>query len=114
MERSSVAHGGWIVKAAIFGFGSLIWAAPLLAQTAADPLAPLPATPRAQQATSPAPAAALPTPPATAADTQSQQPIVSSQAIPPPQSVAVPKDWRGVFDAIDAGNWASARAGIAA
>jgi soluble lytic murein transglycosylase-like protein len=28
--------------------------------------------------------------------------------------VAVPKDWRGVFDAIDAGNWASAQAGIAA
>jgi soluble lytic murein transglycosylase-like protein len=27
--------------------------------------------------------------------------------------VAVPKDWRGVFDAIDAGNWASAQAGIA-
>jgi soluble lytic murein transglycosylase-like protein len=26
--------------------------------------------------------------------------------------VAVPKDWRGVFDAIDAGNWSSARAGI--
>jgi len=102
------------VKAAIFGFGSLIWAAPLLAQTAADPLAPLPATPRAQQATNPAPAAALPTPPTTAADTQGQQPIVSSQAVPPPQSVAVPKDWRGVFDAIDAGNWASARAGIAA
>jgi soluble lytic murein transglycosylase-like protein len=27
--------------------------------------------------------------------------------------VAAPKDWRGVFDAIDAGNWASAQAGIA-
>ena len=26
----------------------------------------------------------------------------------------MPKDWRGVFDAIDAGNWASAQAGIAA
>jgi soluble lytic murein transglycosylase-like protein len=26
----------------------------------------------------------------------------------------VPKDWRGVFDAIDSGNWASAQAGIAA
>jgi soluble lytic murein transglycosylase-like protein len=25
----------------------------------------------------------------------------------------VPRDWRGVFDAIDAGNWASAQAGIA-
>jgi soluble lytic murein transglycosylase-like protein len=29
-------------------------------------------------------------------------------------TVAVPKDWRGVFDAIDAGNWPSAQAGIAA
>jgi soluble lytic murein transglycosylase-like protein len=27
--------------------------------------------------------------------------------------VPVPKDWRGVFDAIDAGNWAAAQAGIA-
>jgi soluble lytic murein transglycosylase-like protein len=34
--------------------------------------------------------------------------------VPPPKTVAVPKDWRGVFDAIDAGNWASAQAGIAA
>ncbi|MBV8907958.1 MAG: lytic transglycosylase domain-containing protein, partial [Sphingomonas sp.] len=25
----------------------------------------------------------------------------------------MPKDWRGVFDAIDAGNWAAAQAGIA-
>jgi soluble lytic murein transglycosylase-like protein len=28
--------------------------------------------------------------------------------------VAIPKDWRGVFDAIDAGQWSAARAGIAA
>jgi soluble lytic murein transglycosylase-like protein len=27
--------------------------------------------------------------------------------------VVAPKDWRGVFDAIDSGNWASAQAGIA-
>ena len=27
---------------------------------------------------------------------------------------AAPKDWRGVFDAIDTGNWAAAQAGIAA
>jgi soluble lytic murein transglycosylase-like protein len=30
------------------------------------------------------------------------------------RSAPIPKDWRGVFDAIDAGNWASAQAGIAA
>ena len=33
---------------------------------------------------------------------------------PPTPTVVVPRDWRGVFDAIDRGNWASARAGIAA
>ena len=97
------------MKAGLFGFGSLIWAAPLLAQAAPDPLAPLPVSPPPPQATSPAAEQATPT-----ADTQSQQPIVVSQTAPPPKTVAVPKDWRGVFDAIDAGNWASARAGIAA
>ena len=97
------------MKAGLFGFGSLIWAAPLLAQAAPDPLAPLPVSPPPPQATSPAAEQATPT-----AETQSQQPIVVSQTAPPPKTVAVPKDWRGVFDAIDAGNWASARAGIAA
>jgi soluble lytic murein transglycosylase-like protein len=109
MERPSAAHGGRILKAGLFGFGSLIWAAPLFAQAAPDPLAPLPVSPPPPQATSPAAEQATPT-----ADTQSQQPIVVSQTAPPPKTVAVPKDWRGVFDAIDAGNWASARAGIAA
>jgi soluble lytic murein transglycosylase-like protein len=33
---------------------------------------------------------------------------------PTPKPLFVPKDWRGVFDAIDAANWASAQAGIAA
>ena len=97
------------MKAGLFGFGSLMWAAPLFAQAAPDPLAPLPVSPPPPQATSPAAEQATPT-----ADTQSQQPIVVSQTAPPPKTVAVPKDWRGVFDAIDAGNWASARAGIAA
>ena len=97
------------MKAGVFGFGSLIWAAPLFAQAAPDPLAPLPASPAPPQAPSPAPEQATPT-----VDTQSQQPIVVSQAAPPPKNVVTPKDWRGVFDAIDAGNWSSARAGIAA
>jgi peptidoglycan lytic transglycosylase len=34
-------------------------------------------------------------------------------APPPVRLVAIPKNWRGVFDAIDAGQWASAQAGIA-
>ena len=76
------------MKSGLLAFGALIWAAPVLAQPAADPLAPLPK-------------------PATQA----------AQAAPSAQSLAtgsVPKDWRGVFDAIDNGNWAAAQAGIAA
>jgi soluble lytic murein transglycosylase-like protein len=44
---------------------------------------------------------------------QAQQPIVITQTAPP-RTIFVPKDWRGVFDAIDSGQWASAQAGIAA
>jgi soluble lytic murein transglycosylase-like protein len=74
-----------------------LWAAPLLAQSAPDPLAPLPTTP--------APAAQ----PSVAAPVQPQpQPAAAAPA------AATPKDWRGVFDAIDAGNWSYAAAGIAA
>jgi soluble lytic murein transglycosylase-like protein len=89
-----------------------MWAAPVFAQASPDPLAPLP-TPQQTPATSPAqtPAASARQP--TDAQAQPQQPIVVSQSAPPPKAVAVPKDWRGVFDAIDAGKWASARAGIA-
>jgi soluble lytic murein transglycosylase-like protein len=77
------------LKSGLLAFGSLLWAAPLLAQPASDPLAPLPSTA--------APAA---------------QPPVAAPA--QPQAAAAPKDWRGVFDAIDAGNWSYAAAGIAA
>jgi soluble lytic murein transglycosylase-like protein len=92
----------------VLAFGTLIWAAPLFAQAAPDPLAPLPATPSTQQA--PAPVATSPVQPTTAAPTAQQSPAVQPQL----KTVSVPKDWRGVFDAIDAGNWASAQAGIAA
>jgi len=115
------------LKAGLLACGALIWAAPVFAQ-AQDPLAPL--------SSSPAP---LPNQPgviqgptvrpsavAVPAQAPAQQPIsavgpapaptqVWTQPAPPTVSnVAVPKDWHGVFDAIDAGNWASARAGIAA
>ncbi len=47
-----------------------------------------------------------------------QPPLVDAPApvvqAPPTPTVAVPRDWRGVFDAIDRGQWDSARAGIAA
>jgi soluble lytic murein transglycosylase-like protein len=80
------------LKAGLIAFGTLLCAAPLAAaQPARDPLAPLP-TPAGAQAATPAP-------------TQPQ--------IPVQPAVPAPKDWRGVFDAIDDGNWAAAQAGIA-
>jgi soluble lytic murein transglycosylase-like protein len=68
----------------------LICAAPVFAQTP-DPLAP------------------LQTAPATSA-----QPAIVQPPAPAASTVPAPKDWRGVFDAIDAGQWATAQAGIAA
>jgi soluble lytic murein transglycosylase-like protein len=65
------------------------------AQASPDPLAPLPQP----QVTAPNPQLLQPPPPITA------------PAVP---TVPVPRTWREVFDAIDAGNWASAQAGIAA
>jgi len=79
------------LKRGLLAFGGLIWSAPLLAQSADDSLIqweqPKPAQPQA-----------------TPQVVQGPTPITTVQ---------VPKDWRGVFDAIDAGNWSSARAGIA-
>ena len=101
------------MKSGVIAFGTLIWAAPLFAQAASDPLAPLPTTPSIQQTSAPslaAPAVAQPT----AAAPVPQQPAAIAPAPPPPRSIALPKDWRAVFDAIDAGNWTSAQAGIAA
>lgn len=78
------------MKAGLLAFGSLILTAPAFAQTP-DPLAPL---------------------------TQNSTPAATSTtpAVPPPAvpAATAPKDWRGVFDAIDAGQWAAAQAGIAA
>src|SRR6185312_1121772 len=68
---------------------------------APDPLAALPPSSSPSVQTSIGQAATAP---------QTQQPIIVSHSA----SVPVPRDWRGVFDAIDAGSWASARAGIAA
>jgi len=105
------------LKAGLLAFGTLLFAAPALAQ-GADPLAPLP-SPSTVTLPTPAP------PPVTIFQlpSQSLQPIQATpapQAAPPvlvapapaPVTIAVPKDWRGVFDAIDAGNWVSAQAGI--
>src|SRR4051794_33253866 len=99
MEGFVASDGGKRVKSWLFAFGALMWGAPTLAQ-GSDPLAPLPATPAA---------------PASTVAQRPIGPIVTTIPAPPPvATVQVPRDWRGVFDAIDAGNWASAQAGIAA
>jgi soluble lytic murein transglycosylase-like protein len=95
------------LKAALFATAALFCAAPALSQQA-DPLAPLPvgaqpAQPAQSSVEFPAPQPTVAQPPVS---TPAPQPVISP--------VPVPKDWRGVFDAIDNGNWASARAGIQA
>ncbi|MEA3057655.1 MAG: hypothetical protein QOF34_470 [Sphingomonadales bacterium] len=90
------------MKAGVIALGALVWAAPLLAQQQ-DPLAPLP--------TSPNP---IPPPPGGAFPAANGPLPTPAQQAPPVATIAVPKDWRGVFDAIDSGNWAAAQAGIAA
>ena len=98
------------MKAGLLAFGTLVWAAPVLAQ---DPLAPLP---QGQNSTAPAltpapPPVAVHVGPVAPPGTVSQ-PVAVTPPAPPVATIVVPKDWRGVFDAIDSGNWASARAGI--
>ena len=103
MAGSSASDGGRILKAGLIALGTLVCAAPLAAQTAC-----LTRSLRflrrlgGRNPTNP------PTP--------SQKPTFSVVPDHPlwRPSIATPKDWRGVFDAIDAGNWASAQAGIAA
>src|SRR5512141_916257 len=105
MEGFAALDGGRFLKAGLVAFGALIWAAPVSAQQQ-DPLAPLP--------TSSSPIVPPPASPSVAAP-QSQTTTPTAQpALPPAPVAAVPRDWRGVFDAIDAGSWASAQAGIAA
>jgi soluble lytic murein transglycosylase len=99
------------LKVGLLALGSLLCASPLLAQAAPDPLAPLP--PNAPSAPAAPPASVgEPTQGTTSTNvvpvprTQTPAPLVTSSA-------QAPRDWRGVFDAIDAGNWSAAQAGIA-
>ena len=100
------------MKSGMLAFGALVFAAPVAAQTF-DPLAPLPApaAPLRPQIISPAPLATQ-MEPSSSWQTQAAQPA-SAPTLAPTRSIPVPTDWRGVFDAIDAGQWASAQAGIA-
>ena len=87
----------------LLALGTLFCATSLAAQPTRDPLAPLPAPPSTPQRTAVQPRGSM--------ATVTQVPL---QPAAPPAPVVVPRDWRGVFDAIDAGNWAAAQAGIAA
>ena len=84
------------MKSGLLAFGAF-WSAPLFAQASPDPLAPLPTQAQQQPSTPPA----------------AQSAPDATPSLPTAKPVTAPKDWRGVFDAIDAGNWSSAQAGIA-
>ena len=74
---------------------------------AQDPLAPI-----AEPATATEPAAPAP-PPSSPRSSALVRPRPSPPRTARRAPVSIPRDWRGVFDAIRSGNWASARAGIA-
>src|SRR5579864_104675 len=124
MEGFAAFDGGRNLKAGGLAFGALVWAVPLFAQASPDPLAPLLTTPAPgptpsapPPATAPARAGTTAGPGAASAVTalpSTTQTTPAVQALPSPRQVAAPKDWRGVFDAIDAGQWAAAQAGITA
>jgi len=118
------------LKAGLLAFGALISAAPVYAQSQ-DPLAPLPVSsttttpPNGTQpgiaVTSKHPGQPVAAPmqgpgpqPISAVGPPPTPSSVPDQPSPPPvPAIGAPKDWRGVLDAIDSGNWAAARAGIA-
>src|SRR5437868_13344544 len=121
MEGFAAADGGRSLKSGLLALGTLIWAAPLAAQPAPDPLAP-PRAPHARRPPRPyptqdtavpilGPSESPPQPPQPSETAPT--PVVAAPTPAPVAAVAAPKDWRGVFDAIDSGNWFSAQAGIA-
>jgi soluble lytic murein transglycosylase len=127
MEGFVAADGGRSLKLGLLAFGALTWTSPLLAQAVPDPLAPLPSAPPPPDQAPPPPGLAplttvqqQPTPGSKEAAKPARQssatftqiPLATSQ--PTVATAAIPTDWRGVFDAIDSGNWAAAQAGIAA
>ena len=104
------------MKAGLLAFGALIWAAPVVAQSQ-DPLAPLPVKSKnatlpngtqpgiAVTPTQPGPPVVLPAQGSGAQSTSAAGPastqtsVQSAPALQP--AIAAPKDWRGVFDAIN-------------
>jgi soluble lytic murein transglycosylase len=97
----------------IFAIVALITATPALAQ---DPLAPLPPGSETTPTLTPTPTpkrTPSPTPTPAPTLTPAPQAIVTPAPIPVP-TLVVPRDWKGVFAAIRAQDWAAASAGIAA
>ena len=88
---------------------AIAFASPALAQQ--DPLAPLPEPQPAQQT----PEQPAPQPMQPPVQVAPSPPAITTPVAPTPapRPVAVPRDWRAVFDAIHSGNWASAQLGIA-
>lgn len=104
------------MKAGLLALGAIV-SAPVMAQTSQDPLAPLPSSSSEPQPTidpQDQPAQTQPTVTTQPAARPAAPPAVRTVVAAATPKVAVPRDWRGVFDAIDAGQWASAQAGIAA
>ena len=114
------------MRAGLLAFGTLLFAAPAFAQ-AGDPLAPLPTTGTIRAGNQPASRTPRLRSRSTISAGAAGRDLGGAEAVASNatagraaglraagRTVAIPKDWRGVFDAIDAGNWASAQAGIAA
>jgi soluble lytic murein transglycosylase-like protein len=108
------------LKAGLLALGVIV-SAPVLAQTSQDPLAPLPSSSGEPQPTidpqdqpTPTQPTVRPQPPPAQIARPATPPAVRTVVAAATPKVPVPRDWRGVFDAIDAGQWASAQAGIAA
>jgi soluble lytic murein transglycosylase-like protein len=95
------------VKASLFALVFLLAASPAVAQV--DPLAPLPESAIA----SPPPAPVVLTPPPAAPPPIVQQPVVAAPRVAATKPIVIPRNWRDVFTAIRAGDWAGAQAGIA-
>ena len=91
------------MKSALFLLATVGFIAPAAAQ---DPLAPLPQDPVQTPKPAPSPVVIYAPPvPATPTPAPSATPVV--------RPIVIPTNWRGVFNAIRAGDWAGAQAGIA-
>src|SRR5262245_35620402 len=90
-----------MMRLALLLCSAMLWSVPVVAQES-DPLAPLEQSPDQQ------PADQQPAVPATT------QPADIKPALPPAPPRVIPKDWRGVLLAINAGDWEGARLGIEA